>query len=169
MLNDKVLEALNNQIRDEFYASYLYLSISAYFEDQTLLGMAQWMRLQSEEEHAHAMKIYDFVLDRGARVRLLALKEPPVDFDSPLAAFEAALSHEQGVTESIHSIYALAKAENDYPTQVMLEWFIEEQVEEEKNAGDVVAQLKLAGDNPSALLVLDDQLGSRSGDENPPE
>lgn len=165
MLNANVQQALNDQIRDEFYASYLYLSIAAYFEDNNLPGMASWMRLQADEERGHAMKIYDFVIDRGGRVYLQAVDEPPADFGSPLGAFEGALAHEQRVTASINRIYALAVEENDYPTQVMLQWFIDEQVEEEKSASDIVDQLNLVGDNSAALFMLDQQLGSRAPGE----
>lgn len=162
MLSNTLQQALNDQIRKEFHSSYLYLSMAAYFEAENLPGMAHWMRLQADEEREHAMKIYDFVLDRGGRVTLQAIEAPPADFSSPLAVFEAAYGHEQKVTKSIHDLYALAVKEGDYPTQVMLQWFIDEQVEEEKNASLVVAQLRMIGDSAAALLMLDQQLGQRS-------
>jgi len=162
MLPQSVQDALNDQIRDEFYASYLYLAVSAYFESINLGGFARWMLVQSEEEREHAMRIYDFIHERGGEVVLQAIDQPPTTFDSPLAAFEAAFAHEQRVTQSIHNIYALAGSENDYATQVMLEWFITEQVEEEKITGDVVHQLKMVADHPAGLFMMDRQLGARS-------
>ncbi|MCS6844194.1 MAG: ferritin [Caldilineales bacterium] len=162
MLSNTLQQALNDQIRKEFHSSYIYLSMAAYFEAENLPGMAHWMRLQADEEREHAMKIYDFVLDRGGRVTLQAIEAPPTDFASPLAVFETAYAHEQKVTQSIHDLYALAVKEGDYPTQVMLQWFVDEQVEEEKSAGLVVAQLRRVGDSPAALLMLDQQLGQRA-------
>jgi ferritin len=161
MLSKTVQDAINNQIRDEFFAAHLYLSMAAYFEDINLAGCAKWMRHQSEEEREHAMKFFDYVLDRGGRVLLQAIGEPTVEFDSPLAVFKKALEHEQRVTASINAIYALAVQEQDYPTQVMLHWFIEEQVEEEKNASDVIALLEKVGDSGHALIMLDRQLVAR--------
>ncbi len=162
MLNPAVEQALNDQIQKEFHSAYIYLSMSAYFEAENLPGAASWMRHQAEEEQAHAMKIFDFVIDRGGHVALQAIGQPPADFASPLAVFEAAYAHEQKVTQSIHDLYALALRENDYPTQVMLQWFIDEQVEEEKNSSAIMAQLKMVGDSPAALLMIDRQLAARS-------
>ena len=162
MVSEAMQTALNDQIQKEFHSAYIYLSMSAYFEAQNLAGAAHWMRHQAEEEQAHAMKIFEFVSDRGGRVVLQAIGEPPAGFASPLAVFEAAYAHEQKVTKSIHDLYALAVKENDYPTQVMLQWFIGEQVEEEKNASDIVAQLKMVGDSPAAMFMIDRQLGSRA-------
>ncbi len=164
MLSKTIQDAINEQIKDEFFASMLYLSMSAYFEDQNLPGCAKWMRMQSEEEHEHAMKFFDYVNDRGGRVKLQGIGEPATEFASVLEVFEKALAHEQKVTASIHNIYALAVKENDYPTQVMLNWFVEEQVEEEKNASDVIALLNMAGESGHALIMLDRQLGARKED-----
>lgn len=164
MLSKTIQDAINEQIKDEFFASMLYLSMSAYFEDQNLPGCAKWMRMQSEEERTHAMKFFDYVNDRGGRVKLQGIGDPAVEFASVLDVFEKALAHEQKVTASINNIYALAVKENDYPTQVMLNWFVEEQVEEEKNASDVIALLKMAGESGHALIMLDRQLGSRKED-----
>lgn len=161
-MNQKVQDAINEQIADEFYASYLYLSMMAYFEAESLGGFAQWMRMQAEEEHAHAMKLVDFLIERGGRVHLRAIDEPLAEFDSPLAVMQSALAHEQKVTQSINDLYELAVSESDYPAQVMLQWFVTEQVEEEASAGAIVDQLTLAGDSGSALLMLDDKLGQRS-------
>ena len=132
-------------------------------------GMAKWMRVQSEEEHTHAMRLFDHVISRGGSVVLQPIEKPVTKFKSPLAAFEASLGHERKVTSAINKLYAMAQAEQDYPSQVMLQWFINEQVEEEKNVGTVIDQLRMAGDSPSALLMLDQMLGSRTegADGNP--
>jgi ferritin len=160
-VRDNVMKLLNEQINAEFYAAYIYLSMAAYFEDKDLAGFAHWMRMQSAEELTHAQKIFDYVIERGGRVVLEQIDAPPSDFDSPLDVFEKALAHEQKVTAMIDHLYAQAEKESDYPTQVMLQWFITEQVEEENTAGTLVAQLKMAGDSPAALLVFDRQLASR--------
>ncbi len=161
MLNKKIQDAINEQIKNELYSAYIYLSMSAYFESLNLTGMAHWMRLQSNEEVEHAMKFFDYINDRGGRVSLSAIDQPPFEWKSPLAAFENAYEHEQKVTGMINSIYALAVKENDYPTQVMLQWFIDEQVEEEKNASTIVEQLKMIGDSANGLMMLDHRLGER--------
>ncbi len=164
MLNPPIEQALNDQIQKEFHSAYIYLGMSAYFEAENLPGAAHWMRHQAEEEQEHAMKLFDFINDRGGRVALQAIGEPPANYASPLAVFEAAYAHEQKVTQSIHDLYALAVKEADYPTQVMLQWFIDEQVEEEKNASAIVAQLHMVGDSPAALFMIDRQLAARSGE-----
>lgn len=127
-------------------------------------GFAKWMRLQAVEEQAHAMRFFDYLIDRGARVTLGVIDQPPAEFGSPLSIFEAALEHEQKVTASINGLYEIAIDVKDYPTQVMLQWFITEQVEEEKSAGDVVHQLRMVAENPAALFMMDRQLGSRAGE-----
>lgn len=164
MLNPTVQQALNDQVQKELHSAYIYLSMAAYFEAENLAGAASWMRQQASEEQAHAMKIFDFIIDRGGRAALQAIDAPPADFASPLAVFQASYAHEQKVTKSIHDLYALAVKEGDYPTQVMLQWFIDEQVEEEKNASAIMAQLQMVGDSPAALLMIDRQLAARSGD-----
>jgi ferritin len=161
-LTSDIQEALNNQINMEFASAYTYLSIAAYFEGRSLNGFGHWMRLQYEEENAHAMKFYNFVQDRGGRVVLEAIGQPTADFASPLDAFEQSLAHERKVTASINEIYGLALQKKDYATVAFLKWFVDEQVEEEKNASEMVDRLKLAGDNPNALLLLDSQAGARS-------
>jgi ferritin len=163
MLSKALEGAINDQIRDELYSSYLYLSMSAYFEASNMPGSARWMRLQSEEEVSHAMKLFDYMNDRGSRVVLQGIEQPPAEFASTLDIFEKALAHEQKVTGLINSIYELAVKENDYPTQVELQWFITEQVEEEKSASDIVEQLKLVGDHGPSLIMLDRALGARGG------
>jgi ferritin len=165
MLSMRLQEALNDQIAHEIDSAYIYLSMVAYFEAENLKGCAHWMRLQRLEELEHAMKIFDFVIDRGGRVELHALKKPPTQYKSPLDVFQKALAHERSITGLIHKLYGLAVKENDYPTQVMLHWFIDEQVEEERIATEVVEQLKLIGDSGVGLLVLDRKLGERKAEE----
>ena len=162
MLSQTMQDAINQQINKEMYSSYVYLSMAAYFEAQNLPGAAQWMRKQSAEETEHGMKFFEFLIERGVRVALQAIDQPPTDFGSPLLAFQEVLAHEQKVTKSIHDLYALAVKEADYPTQVLLHWFINEQVEEEKNASSVVEQLKMVGDSPAALFMIDRQLAARA-------
>jgi ferritin len=164
MLNSAVQQALNDQVQKELHSAYIYLSMAAYFEAENLPGAAHWMRGQAGEEQEHAMKLFDFIQDRGGRVTLQAIDAPPATFSSPLAVFEASYAHEQKVTQSIHDLYALAVKEADYPTQVMLQWFIDEQVEEEKNASAIMAQLKMVGDSPAALFMIDRQLAARAGE-----
>ena len=156
-----VRDAIEEQVGHEFYAAYLYLSMAGSFEVANLPGFAHWMREQSKEELEHAMKFFDFLLDRGERVQLPALDSPPATFRSPLDAFEQALEHEKRVTASIHSIYDLALREGDYPAQVLLNWFVEEQVEEEKAASEAVERLRMAGEDSAAILMLDAEMGRR--------
>lgn len=159
MVDPALEQALNDQLNRETYSSYLYLSISAHFEAAGFPGFASWMRAQAEEEHLHAMKFFDFVNDRGGRVRLQAVAEPPVDFGAPLQAFEASLEHERFITRSIEELYE----QGDRATQAFLDWFITEQVEEEKNVTQAVESLRLAADSGPALLLLDRELGTRQG------
>ena len=161
MLSPKMQDALNGQITKEFYASQLYLAMSAHFEALNLKGFAHWMRIQSDEEREHALKIFDFVLDRGGSAELGAVEQPPSEFGSPVEIFQASLAHEQRVTGWIYELYAAAAAENDYASQVFLQWFIDEQVEEEANATEMIDRLSMAGDNKAALLMLDNEMKSR--------
>ena len=163
MFSKKVQDKMNLQIKYELESAYIYLSMAAYFNSITLPGMAQWMKLQAKEEEVHAMKFYNFINDRGGRVELQAIGQPPVEFQSPLDVFERALAHEQKITGNINDLYALAFEEKDYPSQLLLQWFIHEQVEEESSAERIVAALKLAGDKPQGLLIVDQQLASRAG------
>jgi ferritin len=153
--------ALNDQIQKEYYSSYLYLAMAAQLEAQNLPGAAKWTRIQSQEELTHALKLFDHVVDRGGRVTLAAIQQPPTEYGSALQLFKEVLKHEQQVTASIHALYALAGKEQDYPAQVMLQWFVTEQVEEEKNAAQVVEQLKVVGDSKTSLMLLDRHLGKR--------
>lgn len=164
MINQKVQDAMNEQIKNELFSAYLYLSMAAYFEEKNLAGFAHWMRLQSREEQEHALKFYDFLLDRGGKISLMTIEQPKAEWKSALDAFNDAYAHEQLVTGMINKIYETALQEKDYPSQIMLQWFINEQVEEEKNASDIVAQLKLIEERGTAILMLDKQLAKRGGD-----
>lgn len=162
MLSQRMQDALNAQIKHEFYSSFVYLAMSAHFESQNLPGFATWMRVQAGEEHTHAMKIFDHILDRGGAVTMPAIATPPSKFGAPAEVFAEALNHERAVTKSIHELYALAVDERDYPARVFLDWFVNEQVEEEKTAELVVQQLRMVGDDRPALLMLDRELGQRT-------
>ncbi len=161
-IGGKVQDAINEQIKNELYSAYLYLSMSAHYEAGNLKGFARWMRLQGQEELGHAVKFFDYVNDRGGRVTLQAIAQPPTTWKSSLELFKQVLEHEQKVTGMIHQLYKLATQENDYATQVMLQWFITEQVEEEKSAGEIVEQLKRVGEQGPTLILLDRQLGTRA-------
>ena len=162
MFSNKVQEAMNEQIKNELYSAYIYLSMAAHFEAVNLPGFAHWMRMQSNEEVAHAMKFFDFINERGGRVELRSIDQPPIEWGSPLEIFETALGHEQKVTGMINNIYEIAINEKDYPSQIMLQWFIDEQVEEEKSAGEIVETLKMFGEKDTVTLLLDRQLGERA-------
>jgi ferritin len=159
------MEAMNQQINHEMYSAYLYLSMSAHCVQSNLPGIAAWLRMQAKEEMEHAMKFYDFIEDRGGKVTLTAIGQPPAEFQSPLAIFEGALAHEQKVTRLINDIYGLAMKENDYASQVFLQWFISEQVEEEKNATAIVETLRMVGESKNGIFQVDHRLGKRSGDD----
>jgi ferritin len=163
MLSKKLEEALNEQIKNELYSAYLYLAMAAQCEAQNLNGFAHWLKVQAKEEIGHGMKLYDFVNDRGGRVILKAIEQPPVEFGTPLDMFKKVLEHEQKVTSMINQLYELAKQENDYPAQVMLQWFIDEQVEEEKNASYILALLNYTEGKGQGLVLLDRELGKREG------
>jgi len=157
-------DAINDQINKELYSSYLYLSMAAYFEDKNLSGFAHWMRVQESEEREHAMKLYDYLLERGGKVALKAIDAPKTEWTSTLEVAEEVAAHEAKVTASIYALYETALKEKDYPAQIMLQWFISEQVEEEKNAAEIVANLKLIEERGTAVLMLDHRLGKRGGE-----
>ena len=161
-MDDAVQDAVSRQIGKELYAGYFYLAISAHFDRESLLGFSKWMRMQAREELTHAMKLFDFMNHRDATPRLEAVAAPPSDFGSPLSLFETALAHEQEVSQLIHELYDLAARKHDHATQLELQWFITEQVEEEKMVGTIVDQLRMAGDNQAALLMLDREMGARA-------
>ncbi len=161
-MKEKMVSALNKQINAELYSAYLYLSMSAYFQSINLSGFANWMRCQALEEQVHAMKLYDFVNERGGRVNLTAIEEPPSYWDSPLAVFEAVYQHEQKVTGMINGLVDLAIAEKDHATNSFLQWFVTEQVEEESSADGIVQKLKLIADAPGGLFMIDNELAQRA-------
>ena len=164
MINKPMQDAMNDQINKELYSSYLYLSMAAYLEDRNLPGFAHWMRVQEAEERGHAMKLYDFMVERGGRVMLNAIDAPKAEWNSTLELAEEVAAHEAKITASINALYELALKEKDYPTQIMLQWFITEQVEEEKKAAEIVANLKLIEDRGTAVLMLDHRLAKRAGE-----
>jgi ferritin len=161
MISKTIQDATNEQINKELYSSYLYLSMAAYFESKNLPGFAKWMRVQADEETKHGMKFYQHLVDRGGRVLLKGIAAPGTDWKSNLDVFKEAQSHEAAVTASINSLYELALKEKDYPAQMLLQWYITEQVEEEKNAAEIVQQLELIDSHDTAVLMLDHQLGKR--------
>lgn len=163
MISKVMQDAMNEQINKELFSSYLYLSMAAYFEDKNLPGFAHWMRAQEAEEREHAMKFYDFIHERGGRVTLNAIAAPKTEWTSTLEVAQEVAEHEAKVTASIYALYETALKEKDYPAQMMLQWFITEQVEEEKNAAEIVANLKLIEDRGTAVLMLDHRLGKRGG------
>ncbi|MEA2101557.1 MAG: ferritin [Thermodesulfobacteriota bacterium] len=161
MLSNNMLNALNTQINKEIYSAYLYMSMSAYSQYIGLKGFAKWFMVQYNEEMEHAMKIYTYINDQGEPVKLKAIDEPPVEFESPLDMFEKTLNHEKFITKSINELADIAIAEKDHATGIFLQWFITEQIEEEGNDNDIINQLKLIGDNGNGLVMLDRELGSR--------
>jgi ferritin len=163
MLAKKVEAAMNDQLQKELQSAYVYLGMSAYAEHSSFPGMAQWLRAQWEEELAHAMRFYNFIVDRGAVVEFQSLQAPPVEYSSMLNVFEQALEHERSVTRSINELYELVAKEKDFASQAWLDWFATEQVEEEKTVGQIVDDLHRIGDRGDGLYLVDRDLGSRSG------
>lgn len=157
----KMEEAINEQIKNELYSAYLYLSMASYFDSINLEGFSHWMKVQAKEEVSHAMKLYDFVFDRGGKVIFKEIPAPPSDFSSPLDVFEKVLQHEKKVTELIEKLYKLSLELNDTACQIMLQWFINEQVEEEKNALKIVERLKMIKESPQGILIIDRELAKR--------
>jgi len=164
MLNEVMQDAINEQINHELFAMYSYLSMSAYCEHKQFRGCAHWMRLQSQEEYGHAMRLYDFLIVRQGRVKLRPIDEPQIDFASIQDVFQKAFEQEQVVTGQINGLYELAFKEKAFAALVELEWFINEQVEEEKTARDIVYKFQLVKDDPAALLDLDRELGGRQAE-----
>ena len=164
-LSSKLEKVLNDQINLEFCSAYAYLGMAAYFEHTAFTGFGKWMEVQSREELGHANRFFKYVVERGGKVTLQAIPEPKCDYKSPVDAFKASLGHEQKVSASIYAIYELAAGEKDYATLSFLKWFLDEQVEEERNVGDILAKLELVGDNRSALYQIDQQAGGRAEEE----
>jgi len=161
MLRPKIESAFNEQLNAELFSSYLYLSMAAYFESQNLKGMAAWMRMQAIEEHMHGMKFFDFINECGGRVTLAKIKEPTTEWKSPLEVFDDTCAHERKVTGLIHGLVDLSLSEKDHAANGFLQWFVTEQVEEEASVQDIRDKLKLIGDNPVALFMIDQELGRR--------
>ncbi len=161
MLSERMQAELNEQLNVELYSAYTYLSMAAYFEEQNFPGFGKWLRIQAKEELGHALRCFDFIIDRGGRVSLNAIDRPPADFGSPVEAFKQALAHEQKVTALINRRYAAALEEGDYASQTFLHWFINEQVEEEKLVSQTLAMVERAVHDPAAMLMLDRELGTR--------
>lgn len=171
MLPDRLAEAINKQIHHELQSAYTYLAMAAHFENEGFDGFAHWMEVQHSEEMTHAMKLFRYVHERGARVKLLALAAPQVRQGKPIAVFEQALETEKANTAAIHELYSIANELKDYATVSHLKWFLDEQVEEENSIETILAHMRIAGEDPSAMLLLNQQLGSRGpeGDEEEEE
>lgn len=160
MLVKRMEDAINDQMNFEIYSAHIYLSMASYFEENGLPGFANWMKAQYQEEIFHAMKMFDYVNETGGRATISAIDAPATEWDSPLAAFQTALEHEQLVTSRINKLMDIAREESDHATSIFLQWFISEQVEEEASVGDIVGKLKLVGDG-GALFMLDRDLSTR--------
>lgn len=162
MLKKKMEEALNKQINAELYSSYLYLSMAAHFEASNYPGFAHWMKLQSFEEYEHAMKIYEYVVKVGGEVKLDAIEKPPANWGEPKSVFEETLKHEQHVTSLINNLVDISLSEKDHATNSFLQWFVDEQVEEEDTVNNILDKFELLGDNKAHLFMLDNELGART-------
>lgn len=161
ILNERMEEALNEQLNKELYSSYLYLSMSAYSSSIGLPGFAHWFRVQVEEENIHAMKIFDYINDQGGKVKLKEIKEPPVEFGTAMDMFQQTLKHEQFITHSIHELVALANTEKDDITESFLQWYVKEQVEEEENDNEIIAKLEGKDKNEYVVSSVDAELAKR--------
>ena len=161
MISERIQKVLNKQINLEFASSYLYLSMSAYLELENFKGLAHWMKIQSEEEYGHAMKIYDYLVRTGGRAILDVLEKPKAEWDNPSKVFDASYKHELVITESINKIVNLAVDERDHATQSFLRFFVDEQVEEMQAASDIVEKFKMIGDSKHMIFWMDKELGKR--------
>jgi ferritin len=161
-ISKTIQDAINEQINRELSSAYVYLAMSAWADEQNLNGAASWLRLQWQEELVHATKLVDYVAQRGGRLELKAIPEPPTKYDSLLDCFRAVLHHEEAVTIAINNLYDQAAKEKDYATQTLLDWYVNEQVEEENAPTEIISMLELAGGDPSGLLIVDRQLASRT-------
>ena len=162
MLSKKMQDALNNQINEEFYSSYLYLSIAANFEEKKLKGFANWFKIQSQEEYGHAMKFYGFIVQTGGVVKLKQIEAPKTSWKSVVEAFKDTLAHEKKITGLIHKLVDLAMQSKDYATNNFLQWFVTEQVEEEATVEEILHKLEMIGDNKGGLYMLDREMGART-------
>ena len=162
MIGKKMQDALNAQINIEQYSAQLYLAMSAHCETKSFRGFAHWLRIQAQEEQAHAIKLVDFVHDRGGRLELAAIGAPPTDFGSITAVFERTLEHEKGITAKINALFELARAEKDYASEITLQWYVSEQVEEESNVSQIVDHLRAVGEQGGCIWYLDSKMGKRA-------
>lgn len=161
MINKRMQDAINEQIKFEIYSANLYLAMSAYIEGKNLKGIAHWLRVQYEEETFHALKLYDYLKNREGQVIMQSIDAPPSEFGTPLETFEKVLEHEQHVTAGINKLYKIAIEENDFAAQIFLQWFVNEQMEEEASASEIIGKMKLIGDRGVDLLYLDTELSAR--------
>ncbi len=161
MISERMANELNKQINAELYSSYLYLSMSAYFDNSGYKGFATWMRTQAEEEYAHAMKFYDYMLDVGGKIELDKIEKPQTDWESPFEIFEAARKHELYITKLINDLVTVANQENDYATNIFLQWFVTEQIEEVSTVTDILDKFKMIGESKESYYFLDKELGER--------
>lgn len=161
MIKEPIQKSINDQIQAETFSSYLYLQMAAWLESKNLKGMANWMRIQTQEEVVHSLKFYQFLLERGGEVKLQAIEQPQHEWNSPLELFEAAMKHEQYITDRINKMVDLAIQENDHATRSFLQWYVDEQVEEEANAEENVLNLKMVGDHGGGLMMVDQKMGQR--------
>ena len=161
MLNKKMEQSLNEQMNRELYSAYLYMSMSSYCTNKGLKGFANWFMVQYHEEMFHAMKFYEYINLQGGRAVLNAIPQPPSSFESPLDMFNKTLEHEQFITKSINELMELAITEKDHATQIILQWYVTEQVEEESNDNELISQLKIIKDDPQGIMLLDRELAGR--------
>jgi ferritin len=161
MISKKISDAINRQINREFYSAYLYFSMASYFESINLKGFAHWMEIQSKEEFSHGKKLYDFLIERGGRPIMQDIEAPPSEWKSPTNVYEETYNHERAVTEMINDLVNLAKDEKDHATTVFLQWFINEQVEEEASSNEILQKLKMVGEKGHVLLMIDRELAQR--------
>jgi ferritin len=161
MITEKIEKALNQHLNEELYSSYLYLSMCAYFQIQNLSGFANWMKVQYQEENFHAMKFYDYIIQKGGKITLLKIDQPKTSWSSTLEVFEETLKHEQKITALINNLVDLAIQEKDHATVNFLNWFVNEQVEEEANVEKILSEIKMVGDNKTGLFMMDRELGTR--------
>ncbi|MDJ0767365.1 MAG: ferritin [Ilumatobacter sp.] len=162
MISEPIRTALSEQLNREFSSAYLYLAMSAYCSHADFNGAAHWFRLQYEEEHMHATKVYDYLIEQGVEVPLRPIEQPPGEFGSLLAVFEASLEHEQHMTARLNDLSNQALSEKDHATYNLLQWFVNEQVEEEASVGAIIAKLRLVGEDGYGLLMIDNELGGRA-------
>ena len=169
MLSKKMEKALNEQINKEMYSAYLYMAMSADTTHKGLAGFANWFMVQYQEEMEHAMRIYNYINEQGGKVKLEAIEKPPSSFNDPLDMFKKTLEHEQFITKSIHELVSLARKENDYATEIFLQWFVTEQIEEEANDNEIIDKLEMIGNKGNGIYLIDRELAQRTFQSELPE